>query len=69
MCHKLKNSKEKTARQALTEELAMLKLRQIVAQNAAALRGMTTEESTEYKVRHNRIKQLLKKLETHVVDV
>lgn len=48
----------------LSEEIAELRGQQVVAQNTAATNGMTADESTQYKERHRRLKELLRELAT-----
>jgi hypothetical protein len=48
----------------LSEEIAELHRLQAAAQNTAAINGMTADESTQYKERHRRLKELLRELAT-----
>jgi hypothetical protein len=48
----------------LSEEIAELRGQQVVAQNTAAINGMTADESNQYKERHRRLKELLRELAT-----
>lgn len=48
----------------LSEEIAELRGLQAAAQNTAAINGMTADESSRYKERHRRLKELLKELAT-----
>jgi len=48
----------------LSEEIADPRGQQVVAQNTAAINGMTADESIQYKERHWRLKELLRELAT-----
>jgi hypothetical protein len=48
----------------LCEEIAELRGLQAAAQNRAAINGMTAHESSQYKERHRRLKELLRELAT-----
>jgi hypothetical protein len=46
----------------LTEKISRLKERQTAAENIAAVMGMTSADSEQYKERHIRIRNLTRKL-------
>ena len=48
----------------LSKEIADLRGQQAAAQNTAAVNGMTADESSDYKERHRRLKELLGELAT-----
>ena len=60
----IEHSDEIPAIQRLSEEIAELRGQQVVAQNTATINGMTADESTQYKQRHRRLKELLRELAT-----
>jgi hypothetical protein len=59
----LEQSDNFAAVRRLSEEIAELRRLQAAAQNAA-IDGMTADESTQYKERHRRLKELLTELAT-----
>jgi predicted component of type VI protein secretion system len=60
----LEQSDNFAAVRRLSEEIAELHRLQAAAQNTAAINGMTADESTQYKERHRRLKELLTELAT-----
>jgi hypothetical protein len=61
---KVEQTTNEAAIQRLWEEIGRIKELQAAAEKMAALMGMTTDESMQYKERHGRIKELTKELVT-----
>lgn len=58
----VEQTRNEAAIQCLWEEIGRIKEQQAAAEKMAALVGMTTHESMQYKERHGRIKELTKEL-------